>query len=381
MTMNERTRRVTRTLMVGSSLVCLVGAGLSGLWFADHPMDMVLIQLVFYGAWACVVGAFLGGTLGAALEEDACGELDMGTMSSMGAILGTLSAGLLGTALPGLAFFVPWQALWLGAVGIEVVHLLVRRAWPFHLVRGPHLDDRGCVQDASGRRLPVEHQPMRMRDRVAVLLTVSAGVMLLLTLVMAKMMGSDLGHPVMMAPMMYGMFGTMLGGMVGGWLAGLLDEHRGAEEHENSVMVGAMALMAGMMGGMPSGMIGGMMGVMGTSAIGVTVGAGLLLLVLLWVVAVRGRYVWVRGAVSERSAGTQARPLGRTTGGATVQVAGMTCGACVGKVQRAAIAVPGVTAVTVELDSGRVHLQWSAAFGGLDQVRGAIEGVGYEVAT
>src|SRR5690242_13673747 len=112
--MNERTRRVARTLMVAGSLSCLAGAGLSGLWFEEHPMDLVLLQLVFYGAWACLVGGFVGGTLGAALEEDACGELDMGTMSSMGGIVGTLAAGLLGTAFTGLAFAVPWQAVWIG---------------------------------------------------------------------------------------------------------------------------------------------------------------------------------------------------------------------------------------------------------------------------
>ena len=79
--------------------------------------------------------------------------------------------------------------------------------------------------------------------------------------------------------------------MVGGWLAGMLDEHQGAPQHDNSIMVGAMALMAGMMGGMPSGMIGGMMSIMGFSAIGMTMGTGVALIALVWIVMLRGRYV------------------------------------------------------------------------------------------
>jgi hypothetical protein len=76
------------------------------------------------------------------------------------------------------------------------------------------------------------------------------------TRLIAVMMGSDLGHPVMMAPMMYGMFGTMIGGMLGAWLARLFDEHEGHPDHDNPVVVSAMALMAGMMGGMPSTHLG-----------------------------------------------------------------------------------------------------------------------------
>ncbi|MBA2321185.1 MAG: heavy-metal-associated domain-containing protein, partial [Deltaproteobacteria bacterium] len=374
MTMNERTRRVVRTLMVAGSVASLAGAGLSGLWFAEHPMDLVLIQLVFYGAWACLLGGFLGGTLGAALEEDACGELDMGTMASTGAILGTLSAGLIGTALTGLALLVPWQAVWLGAVGIEIVHLLGRWFWPFHLIRRQHIDARGCVCDAQGRRLPEDRQPLRMRDRVAVLIAVGAATMIGLTLIMARMMGSDLGHPVMMAPMMYGMFGTMLGGMVGGWLAGLLDEHTGAAEHDNPVMVGAMALMAGMMGGMPSGMIGGMMAIMGPNAIAITVAAGMALQILLWAMAIRGRYRWERAAPAPH---VRSAVGGAVGGGAMVRVEGMSCAACVDKVERGLGALPGVSTVQVDLPDGTVHLKWGAAFPGLEAVRETVERLGY----
>jgi hypothetical protein len=240
--MNERTRRVVRWLVVGTVLLSLAGAGAAGVVFGEQTMDLVLLQLVFYGTWACLVGAFVGGTVGAALEEDACSELDMGTMSSMGAILGTLAAGLVGTALTGLAFVVPWQAVFGGVVVLAGLHLAAGWAWPWRLVRHADLDDRGCRCDPSGARLPDDQQPLRMRDRVAILLAVSVAVMVGLTLVMALMMGGDLGHPVMMAPMMYGMFGTMLGGMLGGWLAGLLDEHRGAAEHENPIMLVVLGL-------------------------------------------------------------------------------------------------------------------------------------------
>lgn len=294
-TANERTRRVVRVLLVATSLLSLSGAGAAGLAFGQNVMDLVLLQLVFYGTWACLLGAFVGGLLGAAIEEDACGKLDMGVMSSVGAILGTLSAGLLGTALTGLAFFVPWQALWAGSLSLGALHLALWWLWPWQLMRVASLDDRGYLLDAHKMRLSDAQQPLRMRDRATILLAISALVMLGLTLIMALMMGGDLGHPVMMAPMMYGMFGTMLGGMLGGWLAGLLDEHRGAMEHENPIMVSAMALMAGMMGGMPSGMIGSMMAIMGTRAIAVTAGAGLLI-ALSGLIALRGRYRLQRSA-------------------------------------------------------------------------------------
>jgi copper chaperone len=378
-TMNERTRQVVRALVASTALLSLLGAGLAGLVFGQKTMDLVLLQLVFYGSWACLVGSFVGGTLGAAIEEDACGELDMGIMSSMGGILGTLSTGLLGTALTGLSFVWPWQAVWVGALLLGALHLLVWWAWPYRLVRA-HLDERGCVCDAQGRRLPDEQQPLRMRDRVAVLLAVSVLLVLGLTLIMAVMMGSDLGHPVMMAPMMYGMFGTMLGGMLGGWLAGLLDEHRGAIEHENPVMVGAMALMAGMMGGMPSGMIGGMMAIMGTRAISVTVGAGLLLVLLIGLVALRGRYRLDRGTGPGPALGpVQAAPKMNLVGSTTVVVRGMTCADCVSKVRRRLLALPGVGTVEVDLASGLVTLRWGEAFAGLDEVHQAILDLGYEV--
>jgi copper chaperone len=379
MTMNERTRRVVRVLTAGTAVLCLVGAGISGVWFGAQTMDLVLLQLVFYGAWACIVGAFVGGTLGAAIEEDACGELDMGTTSSMGAILGTLSAGLLGTAVTGLAFFAPWTAVWAGVVGVGVLHLVLWRVWPWRLVRTSHLDARGWACDANGRPLPEERQPLRMRDRMAVLLTASVLVMLGLTLAMAGMMGSDLGHPVMMAPMMYGMFGTMLGGMLGGWLAGLLDEHRGALEHENPVMVGSMALMAGMMGGMPSGMLGGMMAVMGLRAIGVTIGGGLLLLGLFWALAVRGRYRFERRTDPVPTPEPVVVEPADVVGSGSLLVGGMTCGACVAKVQRGVSAVAGVAAVEVDLASGRIELRWSRGFAGMERVQTAIRELGYDV--
>lgn len=284
--MIERTRRLTRGLLVASLLASLGGAGLSGWWFASATMDLVLLQLVFYGCWACLLGSWGGGLLGAAMEEDACGTMDMGVLSSMGAIGGTLAAGLVGTGLTGLAFSVPWWWIWLGSVGLTGL-TLVRTPW--EVARAPGYDHRGHRVGATGERLP--DQPLRMRDRVAILLVLCVVIQLGLTLAMARMMGSDLGHPVMMAPMMYGMLGTMLGGLLGGWLAGLMDEHTGRPEHDNPVMVSAMALMAGMMGGMPSGMVGGMLAVMGERAIALCVSGGLTIVFLGWLVTFRGRYV------------------------------------------------------------------------------------------
>ncbi|MES2642465.1 MAG: heavy metal-associated domain-containing protein [Myxococcota bacterium] len=384
------TRRVARDTFFVASAVSLGGAGLTGFLFEKSPMDMVLLQLVFYGAWACLVGARVGGWLGAAMEEDCCSDLDMGVTSSMGSILGTLSAGLVGTALTGLALQVPWLPLWVGAVGLTALHALVGWWRPLVMIRLPHLDERGRVCGPNGLPLAGEQQPLRMRDRLAILLTVSVVLLLVLTFVMAALMGGqNLGHPVMMAPMMYGMFGTMLGGLLGGWLAGLLDEHRGHPDHDNPVMVAAMALMAGMMGGMPSGMIGGMMAVMGMNAVVITVVAGGMLVLVSWALVVRGRYRLAVGGSEEAvrpplpetrtHLASNTDPVAAVAGGALLRVRGMTCDACVGKVTRHVGAMPGVTRVRVELREGLVELSWGEGFGVLADVEERIERLGYEV--
>jgi copper chaperone len=383
--LNRRTRRVAHVLFLVVSLFALAGAGASGFRFEHAAMDMVLLQLTFYGAWACLVGAWVGGYVGAAMEEDACSELDMGVLSSMGAILGTLSAGLVGTALTGLGLLHSWWVVWIGTILLAGIHVLVSWIRPLEVVRLSHVDARGHVIGPDGQRLPDERQPPRMRDRLAILLALSVIVLLVLTFVMALLMGSDFGHPVMMAPMMYGMFGTMLGGMLGGWLAGLLDEHRGHPDHDNPVMVAAMALMAGMMGGMPSGMIGGMMAVMGDQAIAITVAAGLFLPLAWWVALVRGRYRFslATGQQAPRpplhTAPAFARTVLDTDGGATLHVSGMTCEACVMKVTRGVGAIPGVADVKVDLTSGTVSLHWAKGFPGLGAVKERVADLGYEL--
>ncbi|MFZ5479270.1 MAG: heavy-metal-associated domain-containing protein [Myxococcota bacterium] len=380
--LQHRTRRVARDTFFVASALSLAGAGVAGFAFEHVPMDMVLLQLVFYGAWSCLLGARVGGYIGAAMEEEACGELDMGVTSSMGSILGTLSAGLVGTAVPGLALQMDWRLIFGLCVGVALVHAVLGKVLPLSLVRAPHLDARGALVGE-----PPERQPLRMRDRLGVLLTVAFGLLLALTLIMALMMGRDLGHPVMMAPMMYGMFGTMLGGLLGGWIAGLLDEHRGHPDHDNPVMVAAMALMAGMMGGMPSGMIGAMMAVMGRTAVGVTVATGVILPVVCWAVVVRGRYRLVRARVGEapRPPMPASVPIARevlpveSVGEAILRVRGMTCDACVGKVRRKVGELAGVQEVDVDLANGRVQVRWGEGFGGLEVVRERIVRLGYEV--
>jgi copper chaperone CopZ/MFS family permease len=381
-------RRIARNIFLGFSLLSLAGAGLAGLLFEAKPMDMVLLQLVFYGAWSCLFGARVGGHLGAMMEEDCCSDLDMGVLSSMGSMLGTLSAGLVGTALTGLGLAtVPWWAVFAVFVTFALVHGLLGRFSPRRMERLPHVDKRGRVLGPDRRPLPLEQQPPRMPDRVAVLLAIAAAVALALTLAMAVMMGSDLGHPVMMAPMMYGMFGTMLGGMLGGWLAGLLDEHEGHPDHDNPVMVSAMALMAGMMGGMPSGMIGGMMAIMGQKAVALTVAGGLAIAGLSWFWVVRGRYRVARaeplGFVPEaapRPEGAAAVAVGEGPVGSTVlRVAGMTCDACRMRVTREVGAVAGVQAVDVDVEAGRVSVAWGEGFEGVEVVSRKIAHLGYVV--
>jgi copper chaperone len=64
---------------------------------------------------------------------------------------------------------------------------------------------------------------------------------------------------------------------------------------------------------------------------------------------------------------------------ATYTVVGMTCGHCVSAVTEEVTAVPGVTAVDVELDSGRLTVTSDAPVDD-DAVRAAVDEAGYQLA-
>ena len=62
---------------------------------------------------------------------------------------------------------------------------------------------------------------------------------------------------------------------------------------------------------------------------------------------------------------------------ATYTVTGMTCGHCVSSVTEEVTALPGVTDVDVDLESGRLTVTGDAA---QDEVRAAVEEAGYALA-
>ena len=64
---------------------------------------------------------------------------------------------------------------------------------------------------------------------------------------------------------------------------------------------------------------------------------------------------------------------------ATYTVTGMTCGHCVSAVTEEVTAVPGVTAVDVDLASGRLTVTSDAPVDD-DAVRAAVDEAGYELA-
>ena len=64
---------------------------------------------------------------------------------------------------------------------------------------------------------------------------------------------------------------------------------------------------------------------------------------------------------------------------ATYTVTGMTCAHCVSSVTEEVTALPGVTDVQVDLDSGRLTVTGDAA-DDTDAVRGAVEEAGYSLA-
>ena len=62
----------------------------------------------------------------------------------------------------------------------------------------------------------------------------------------------------------------------------------------------------------------------------------------------------------------------------TLDVKGMTCGGCVRSVERVLKAIPGVFAVEVSLDEGKVHIDYDGV--PTAQLSQAIEDAGFEVA-
>lgn len=64
----------------------------------------------------------------------------------------------------------------------------------------------------------------------------------------------------------------------------------------------------------------------------------------------------------------------------TLPVKGMTCGGCVNSVKRALSALPGVTAVEVELVSGLAHIEHDREQTPVDALRAAIVQAGFETA-
>ena len=63
---------------------------------------------------------------------------------------------------------------------------------------------------------------------------------------------------------------------------------------------------------------------------------------------------------------------------ATYTVTGMTCSHCVSSVTEEVTALPGVTDVAVDLESGRLTVTGDSA-DDTDAVRGAVEEAGYEL--
>jgi copper chaperone len=63
----------------------------------------------------------------------------------------------------------------------------------------------------------------------------------------------------------------------------------------------------------------------------------------------------------------------------TVTVSGMTCGHCATSVREEVESIPGVTAVDVDVASGKVTIDSEAPIG-TDAIQGAVEEAGYQLA-
>jgi len=282
---DETTKRVVFWSIHTTNLVVFLSILLCD-WYLknENSFDLFMAEVFLLGVLFTFLGAKAGGILGAAMEEDVCSQLDMGVLSSMGSLIGAIIFGFLGTSLTGLYLYVPSIYIHV-PLGFMLIFLFI-----FHY-RNTITVHRMNKIDCCGRRTdnlgkPLVNQPMKMKNKLAILLNLTLLIGVVLTVIMVIVMKRDLANKLMLGGMMYGMGGAMFGGMLGGWLAGLLDKHTGEPEHDNPIMVCGMALMGGMMGGMAAGMIGGMMGLMGAFTIVPTVilSLGLLLLCYFWII-------------------------------------------------------------------------------------------------
>lgn len=254
-------------VLVVSSLVC------SYVLRGESRFDQAMAQLFIFGAFFSLAGSMSGGYLGAVMEEDACAQMDMGVLSAMGAFIGVTITGLIGTALAGLYFFLSPEIL-SAVLAIGYVSFLIYSfSKKITVVRLTKINCCGARLGEDGKPLP--EQPVKMKNKLAVVLAVSVVIEVILTVLMFVVMRRDLANSTMLGGMAYAMSGAMLGGLMGGWLAGLLDKHTGEPEHDNPIMVCGMALMGGMMGAMPASMVGGMNALMGPVTIIPTILGGL----------------------------------------------------------------------------------------------------------
>ncbi|MBI4405840.1 MAG: hypothetical protein HY537_16900 [Deltaproteobacteria bacterium] len=275
-------------LLVTSSIVCAY------VLKQESQFDQVMAQVFIWGALFALIGSKAGGYLGAVMEEDACSQMDMGVLSAMGSFIGATAFGLSGTVLAGFYFFFPAIHIsWvLGALYLGLFVFCSRNNASVYRVN--KISCCGIRVNDEGEPLPV--QPMKMKNKLAIMLALSVIIEILLTILMIIVMKRDLANGIMLGGMAYGMSGAMLGGLIGGWLAGLLDKHAGEPEHDNPIMVCGMALMGGMMGAMPAAMVGGMNAFMGPVTIIPTVVGGIAILVVcyFWMYRREFRLVWAK---------------------------------------------------------------------------------------
>lgn len=250
---------VLNAVLVISSLLC------SCVLRGESAFDQAMAQLFIFGALFTMVGSKAGGYLGAVMEEDSCALMDMGVLSTMGAFIGATVSGLIGTALVGLYFFVSAELVSAFLVIGYLAFLFFSCTWKASIHRLSKINCCGIRLSDDGKPLPV--QPIKMKNKMAVVLAFSVVIEVVLTVLMFVVMRRDFTNSTMLGGMAYAMSGAMLGGLMGGWLAGLLDKHTGQPEHDNPIMVCGMALMGGMMGAMPAAMVGGMNALMGAVTI------------------------------------------------------------------------------------------------------------------
>jgi copper chaperone CopZ/MFS family permease len=354
--------------------------------FKEDKTDLVMISIFFYSTLFCLIGGMVGGYFGSVMEENACAEIDMGVLSSIGAFIGAMTFGISGGALAGIVYHGGWEILWIVCFILSFIAYIFFSIYEIDIKRTISVDCYGNPVDENGDIIELDKPPWRMKNKVALILFILFVLVIVLSFEMVRGMGRDLVNSEMLAAMMYGMMGCMTGGFISGWLSGLLDEHTGTFENDNPIMISGMSLMGCMMGGMLAGCVGGMTALLCRYTIIISVIGSIIPLIVWYLFMYRGKY---RLIIKDKTYLTEylstPEPEVITTDNdikkMVIGIDGMTCDHCVDTISKDLKTINGVKDVNISLKDGIAEIDYIDGINDniKDEIESLIIRLGYKV--